>query len=134
MMILKKQREYLNKNTKMIGEKITPQEVKNYFGGDLGDLLNAELNSSSRKGAAIGSIIYGHMCYIALNPILPHVDVNSNPEILPELGRLALTASMYVNPMFIPALSMYVMAGSVWGTIIGGIISINDTKKEVSKL
>ena len=111
-MVLKKQREWLNHNTKKIGEKITPQVVTEKFNGDLGDLLTAELNTIPRKAAAIGTVLPGYIVYQFLPIIDQTYDVHSNPEILPQLERFAFATSTYVNPVMLPLVAVY--AGFGW--------------------
>ena len=129
-MVLKKQREWLNYHTKRIGEKITPQLVKDRFKGDLGDLLTADLNTIPRKGAAIGTVLPGYITYQIL-PVIDQVyDVNSNPEILPQLERFAIAASTYVNPVMLPAVAMYAGLGWFAGKMIE--IGMKNTHKSTS--
>jgi hypothetical protein len=115
-MILEKPREWLNDHTKRIGGKLTPQRVKDKLGGDLGDFLTADLNTAPRIGAAVATMFPGYVAYRVL-PIVDQVyNINTNPEMFPE--RLAMAASIYINPVTIPAVAIYVGLGWLGGKVM----------------
>jgi hypothetical protein len=118
-MVLEKQRAWVNSHTRNIGAKLTPQSVKDKFGGDLGDVLTADLNTIPRVGAAIGALAPGYIAF----QVLPHIDSAYKfseiaPEIVPQLERLAISASVYINPLTMPAVAAYAGLGFGAGKLV----------------
>ncbi len=113
-MTLASLRKRINDTANNVGEKITPQSLKERYGGKhLGDLLNADLNTPSRKGAAAGFIFNGVVTYEILSGIFPQYDVYQNPDTLKQLEGLAFTSASYLNPLTLPVLAAYIGIG--WG-------------------
>ncbi len=118
-MTLASLRKRINDAANNIGEKLTPEPLKERYGGKhLGDLLTADLNSPSRKGAAAGLIFNGVTTYTILSDMFPQYDISQNPDTLRQLEELALTGASYLNPLTLPVLGAYVAMD--WG--IGKLI------------